>query len=577
MYIEVVPNRNSRPAVLLREGWREGSRVRKRTLANLTDWPASKVDALRRVLKNEPLLSPDERYLIERSMPHGHVELVLETLRQLELASVLSTKRCRERDLVLALMVERLLHPASKLATTRLWHTTTLAEELEVVDADVDELYEAMDWLLERQARIEAKLAKRHLHDGAQVLYDVTSSYYEGRTCTLMQFGHDRDGKKGRPIVVYGLLADAVGRPVAVQVYAGNTGDPSTVPDQVETLRKRFGLERVVLVGDRGMLTQTQIEHLKRHPGLGWISALRSQAIRELVDGEALQLSLFDEQNLAELSSADFPGERLVACYNPLLAEERRRKREDLLQATEHELDKIVREVSRRTKKLLSAAEIGKKVGRAVNRFKVGKHFELVIEDNRFAYTRRESVIERETELDGIYVIRTSEPRERLSAEDTVRSYKSLARVEQAFRCLKTVDLRVRPIRHREERRVKAHIFLCMLAYYVEWHMRKALAPLLFDDEELDIERTRRDPVAQAKPSRSALRKKRTRETHDGFTVHSFETLLAELATRCRHQCRLKSDPDSPRFAQLTEFNALQRRAFELVAQLFPVAGTSAT
>ena len=524
-------------------------------------------------LKNEPLLRPDEAFVIERSPPHGHIEAVLACTHRLGLARLLSAKRCRERDLVLAMIVERLVHPASKLATTRLWHTTTLAEELAVGEADEDELYEAMDWLLERQGRIEKKLAARHLCAGTQVLYDVTSSYYEGHSCALMQFGHSRDGKRGKPIVVYGVLADVAGRPVALEVYAGNTGDPSTVPAQVEKLRHRFGLEHVVLVGDRGMLTQTQIAHLERHPGLGWISALRSAAVRELVDSGALQLSLFDEQNLAELVSPAFPGERLVACFNPLLAEQRRHKREALLDATEQALDKIVREVARRTKTPLQAAEIGKKVGRAINRFKVGKHFETVIEDGVFRYSRCEQTVQREAKLDGIYVIRTSEPAERLSAEDTVRSYKNLSHVERAFRCLKGVDVLVRPIRHREVRRVKAHIFLCMLAYYVEWHMRKALASLLFDDEDLDVQRRHRDPVLPAKPSASALKKKTRRKTPDGFVVHSFETLLAELATRCRHHCRLKSDPRGPSFQQLTEATALQKRALQLL-KMFPVMGT---
>lgn len=573
MYIEIVPNRGSHPTILLREGWREGAKVRKRTLTNLTHWPAAKVEALRRLLKDEPLVAADELFTIERSLPHGHVELILEMVRRLGLDRLLGAKRCRERDIALALIVERLLHPASKLATTRLWHTTTLAEALEVTDADEDDVYAAMDWLLARQSRIEAKLAGRHLSDGAQVLYDVSSSYYEGRSGGLMQRGKDRDGKKGKPIVVYGLLADVEGRPVAVEVYPGHTGDPTTVPDQVEKLRTRFGLERVVLVGDRGMLTQTQIEHLQRFPGLGWISALRSAGVRQLVDSEVLQLSLFDEQHLAEVTSPAFPGERLVACFNPLLAEERRRKREALLQATEASLDKIAREVRRRTKTPLSAAEIGKKVGRVLNQFKVGKHFETTIEHNHFSYARRDAAIRREAELDGIYVIRTSEPKEQLSAEDTVRSYKNLARVEQAFRCLKTVDLLVRPIHHSKDPRVKAHIFLCLLAYYLEWHLRQALAPLLFQDEELDIERKRRDPVLPAKPSASVQRKKQQRHTDDGLPVHSFDTLLAALATRCRNYHRLKSDPDVPAFAQLTERNALQQRAFELVTA-FPVEST---
>lgn len=574
MYIEIVPNRKSRPAILLREGWREGKKICKRTLANLTEWSEARIEALRRVLKNEPVVAPHDVFAIERSLPHGHVQAVLQAIKRIGLDTLIGTKRSRERELVLAMIVERLIHPCSKLATTRLWHSCTLAEELAVADATEDDLYEAMDWLLQRQSRIENKLAARHLVEGTQVLYDVTSSYYEGRSCPLMQFGHDRDGKTGQPIVVYGVLTDSQGRPIAVQAYAGNTGDPTTVPDQVHKLREQFGLQQVVLVGDRGMLTQTQIAKLKQYPGLGWISALRSAAIRDLVQGGALQLSLFDEQNLAEISSPEFPGERLIACHNPLLAEERARKREDLLQATEKEFERIARQVTRRTKSPLSAAEIGKKVGRGGNRFKMAKHFELTIQDGAFGYARRQQQIQREAQLDGIYVIRTSEPRSRLSAEDTVRSYKSLAQVEHAFRCLKGIDILVRPIRHRDEQRVKAHLFLCMLAYYVEWHMRKALASLLFDDEQLDQDRKSRDPVAPAKPSASAKKKKTVRLTTDGLPIHSFETLLAELATRCRNRCRIKSDPNSAPFSHLTEPTPLQQRAFELL-QVLPVTGTS--
>ncbi len=573
MYIEVVPNRNSRPAVLLREGWREGKKVYKRTLANLTDWSAARIEALRRVLKDEPVLAPHELFVTERSLPHGHVQAVLDTIRRLELDALIAPKGSRERDLVLAMLVEQLIHPCSKLATTRLWHTTTLAEELGVADATEDDLYEAMDWLLERQSRIERKLAARHLGEGMQVLYDVSSSYYEGHTCPLMRLGHDRDGKRGLPIVVYGALTDAHGRPIALQVYPGNTGDPKTVPDQVNKLREQFGLQQVVLVGDRGMLTQMQIDKLQQYPGLGWISALRSSQIRQLVDGGALQLSLFDQQNLAEISSPEFPGERLVACYNPLLAEQRTHKRQDLLKATEKGLDKIVREVARRTKTPLSAAEIGKKVGAVANRYKVGKHFELTIKDGQFCYARRHQEIEREAQLDGIYVIRTSEPRSRLSAQDTVRSYKNLAQVERAFRCLKSIDLLVRPIRHRDEQRVRAHLFLCMLAYYVQWHMRRALAPLLFEDEELNEDRKTRDPVAPAKASASAKKKKAVRVTSDGLPIHSFDTLLAALATRCRNWSRVKSDPNSAVFSHLTEPNPLQQRAFDLL-KVLPVTGT---
>ncbi|MDJ0861499.1 MAG: IS1634 family transposase [Gammaproteobacteria bacterium] len=573
MYIEIVPNRNSRPAVLLREGWREGKKVCKRTIANLTDWPARKVETLRRVLKDEPLVSPQEAFTIERSVPRGHVEAALETVRHIGLDKLIGAKRTRERDLVLAMIVERLIFPCSKLATTRLWHTTTLAEELAVGDADEDELYAAMDWLLARQSRIEKKLAAAHLGPASHVLYDVSSSYYEGRSCSLAQFGHDRDGKRGRPIVVYGVLTDADGRPVAVEVYPGNTGDPSTVPDQVDKLKQRFGLERVVLVGDRGMLTQTQIEALREHPEIGWVSALRTEKIRQLAEKNYLQLSLFDRKNLAEISSPDFPGERLIACFNPLLAEERGRKREALLQATEQALEKLVKQVQRRTKTPLSAVEIGQKLGKVINRFKVGKHFETRIEDGYFSYARRAEAIEREAQLDGLYVIRTSEPEERLSAEDTVRSYKNLAQVERAFRTLKGLDLRIRPIHHRDEQRVRAHIFLCLLAYYVEWHMRQALAPLLFDDESLPIERWRRDPVAPAQPSESAKQKKAVRLTADGLPIHSFKTLMAELGTRCRHRCRMKSDPDSPAIYQDTELTPLQSRAMKLL-RLLPVQGS---
>jgi len=565
MYIERVPNRNSRPAILLREGWREGKKTCKRTIANLTNWPEEKVEALRLLLSGEPMVSAREVFVVERTVPHGHVEAVLGTIKKLAMDSIIFSKRCRERDLVVAMIAERLIRPCSKLATTRFWHTTTLAEELNVSDADEDDLYEAMDWLLARQGRIEKKLAARHLLEGSLVLYDVTSSYYEGRTCPLARFGHNRDCKKGKLIIVYGLLTDEAGRPVAVEVYPGNTGDPTTVPDQVEKLRKHFGLRRVVLVGDRGMLTQTQIDKLRDYPGLGWISALRSHAIRKLVNGGSLQMSLFDEKNLAEIHSPEFLDERLVACYNPILAEQRRQKREKLLSATEKGFEKIAKEVARRTKTPLDKVEIGKKVGKAINRYKVGKHFAVIIEDGAFSFSRKEESIRRESELDGIYVIRTSESAERISAEDTVRSYKRLEQVESAIRCMKGIDLLVRPIHHRTEDHVRAHIFLCMLAYYVEYHMRKALAPLLFDDEELDERRKRRDPVKPAKPSASAKRKKTVRLTPDGLEVHSFQTLLAELATRSRNRCRVESDRAGPTFYELTEPTPLQRQAFQLL------------
>ena len=573
MYVEIVPNRNSPPAILLREGWREGKKTLKRTLANISDWPQPKVETLRRLLRDETLVSPDDLFTTERTLPHGHVEAILGTVRKLGLDSIISSKRCRERDLVVAMIAERLIYPCSKLATTRQWHTTTLAEELSVQDADEDDLYEAMDWLLERKQRIENKLAKRHLSEGCTVLYDVSSSYYWGRTCPLARFGHDRDGRKGLPIIVYGVLTDADGRPVAIEIYPGNTGDPTTVADQVDKLRKKFGLSRVVVVGDRGMLTQPQLDKIKQHPEMGWITALTSVAIRSLLEKGTLQLSLFDEKNLAEISSPDYPGERLMVCYNPLLDDERSRKRRELLEATDKGLAKIAKEVARRTKKPLKESEIALKVGKVLGRYKVGKHYSHAIGDGSFQWSRCQASIEQEAKLDGIYVIRTSEPKERLSPEDTVRSYKSLSQVERAFRCLKGIfDLLVRPIRHRTADRVPAHIFLCLLAYYVEWHMRRALAPVLFEDEELPEDRKRRDPILPAKPSESAKLKKATHQTAEGLPVHSFETLMAELATRGRVTYRLKSEELGLTFKQVPALTPIQARAHELLG-LLPVAG----
>jgi len=573
MYIETVPNRNSPPAILLREGWRENGKVRKRTLANLSKWPREKIETLRRLLKDEPLVGRDDAFDIVRSLPHGHVEALLAMTRRLGLEELIAPKRCPERDRVLAMVLERLLHPASKLATTRLWHSTTLAEELGVGNDDEDDLYEAMDWLLERQERIEQRLAQRHLHEGEPVFADVSSSYYEGRTCPLMRFGYNRDGKRGKTQVVYAVLSAPGGCPVAVQAYPGNTADPNTVPDQVAKLKERFGLERVVLVGDRGLLTQVQIEHLKRHRGLGWVSALKAPQLRALVEQEALQLSLFDEQNLAELVSAEYPGERLVACYNPLLAEERSRKREELLAATEAGLERVAREAARRTRKPFAAAELGRKVGRVLGRHKMGKHFDWEVHDGRLRYQRNAERVEAETRLDGVYVLRTSEPAARLSAKDTVRTYKGLSDVERWFRTLKGLEVRVRPIRHREERRVRAHLFVCLLAGYVEWHLRRALAPLLFEDETLDEARRTRDPVAPAKPTPRAREKKARRRTDDGLALHSLDTLLAELATRCRNTCRVLSDPTAPAFSLLTEPTQTQRHAAQLI-EMFPVPGT---
>jgi transposase len=565
MFIDTVPNRKSPPAILLRESWREGQVTHKRTLANLSRWPAPKIEQLRRVLQDEPLVAPDALFTVERSVPHGHVEAVLQVMRRLELDTLIAAKRSRERDLILALLVERLVQPRSKLATMRLWNTTTLGETLGVQDTDVDEVYAALDWLLARQTTIQQKLAARHLHEDGVALYDVSSSYYEGHTCPLARYGHDRDGHTGRPIIVYGVLTDGEGRPIAVDVYPGNTGDPTTVPDQVAHLQTEFGIARVVLVGDRGTLTDAQLRTLQAHPGLGWISALRSPAIRELIESGTLQLSLFDQQYLAEITAPEYPGERLIACFNPLLADERRRKREELLLATERALRKIASAAVRRTKTPFDDATLGIKVGRVINHYKVAKHLTVTIAQGRLQWTRNTAAIQQEAQLDGIYVIRTSEVPDRLTAADAVRQYKGLAHVERAFRCLKGIDVRVRPIYHRTDEHVRAHIFLCMLAYYVEWHLRRAWAPLLFADEALPRDRWTRDPVAPAQPSEAVRQKKMQRQTPAGVPVHSFDTLLTELATRCEVTCRLRADLTVAPIRQWTPPTPLQAQALALL------------
>jgi transposase len=550
---------------LLRRSIRKGNTVTHETLGNLSHLPDHLIEIIKRSLKGETFVPAADALKITRSLPHGHVEAVLKMIRTLGLDDLIAADPSRRRDLVVAMIAERLVFPCSKLANTRHWHDTTLAEELDVGDASEDQLYDAMDWLLERQSAIEKKLAKRHLSDGALVLYDVTSSYYEGKTCPLARFGHDRDGKTGLPIIVYGALTDGDGRPVAVQVYPGNTGDPKTVPDRVETLTKRFGLSRVVLVGDRGMLTQTQIDVLKKHPGLGWISAIRSGSIRRLLADGLLVKNDLEAQRLAEITSPEFPGERLVACYNPQLAEQRRQKRQDLLAATQAELETLAASVAKSAKQPETAAEIGVRAGKIINHYKMAKHFTLTSRDGYLGWSRKQDAIANEEMLDGIYVIRTSEPADRLTAADGVRSYKRLALVEQAFRCLKGIDLLVRPIHHRTADRVRAHILLCLLAYYVEWHLRQAWEPLLFEDEELVVDRQRRDPVAPARASKSALQKKKTHTTPDGLPVHSFRTLMAHLGTRCRNTCIVAADPNHTPFHQVTEADALQAEALRLI------------
>ena len=573
MYVATVPNRNSPPAILLRESYRQDGKVKTRTLANLSHLPAHQIEALRLALAGSlPAASsplPDA-FRISRSLPHGHVAAVLGCLRQLQLDSILDPLPSRQRDLVIAMIVARILEPASKLATARGLHSDTLhhslGEVLQLDSADETELYQAMDWLLPRQPRIEQQLAKRQLCNGGLVLYDLTSTYFEGRHCPLGKLGHSRDDKSGKPQIVFGLLTNAQGCPVAVEVFAGNTADPKTVATQVNKLRQRFGLADVVLVGDRGMITSARIrEDLPASHGIQWISALRADQIRKLADGGQLQMSLFDKTDLAEIAHPDFPGERLIACFNPLLAEERSRKRPALLAATEQQLERIAAATKRTTRPLRGKQNIALRVGKILNRYKMGKHFQLRIEENSFHYERKTASIEREEKLDGIYVIRTSVNKEALSPQQVVASYKSLSGVERAFRSLKTVDLRVRPIHHRLPDRVRAHILLCMLAYYVEWHMRQLLAPLLFDDDHKPQAQTARTSiVAPAQRSAAAKRKALTKHTSEGLKVHSFQTLLGDLATIVKNRIQPK-DKGIAAFDMLTQPTVIQQRAFDLL------------
>jgi len=567
MYIARIPNRDSPPAYLLRESYREDGKVKNRTLANLSSLPIEQIEAIRRVLKGERLVPAEEAFEILRSTPHGHAAAVMGVAGKLGLERLLAARPGRRRNLVMAMIVARVFHPGSKLATARglseQTRCSTLGETLGLEQVDEDELYEAMDWLVQRQPAIEQKLAKKHLQEGSLVLYDLSSSYYTGRCCSLAQYGHNRDGKRGVPQINYGLLCDRDGCPVAIEVFEGNTSDPATVAPQIAKLRGRFGLQRVILVGDRGMLTSARIrEELADVEGLEWITALRSEAIRKLVHAGAVERSLFDERDLAEITSPDFPDERLIVCRNPLLADERARKREALLKATEEELDKIVAATRRAKRPLQGKAAIGLRVGKVINKRKVGKHFVLTIEDGRFDYHRDEAKIAAEANLDGIYVIRTSVDAETMTAEQTVATYKGLSAVERAFRSLKTVDLKIRPIHHRLADRVRAHVFLCMLAYYVEWHMRRALAPMLFDDDDRrQAEAKRTSVVSPAQRSDAALNKDRTKHTATGQPVHSFRTLLDDLATLTKNRVR-SGDATFDLLATPTD---IQSQAFRLL------------
>ena len=569
MYIESVPNRASPPAILLRESFRDGGRVKKRTLANLSKLPTAAINALRRILRGERLVSPDDAFSCLRSLPHGHVAAVLATVRKLGLPALLARSPGRHRDLVLALLVARVIDAQSKLATARALTpesaVSTLGEMLDLGTVDPKELYAAMDWLVERQTAIEQRLAKRHLQEHTLVLYDLTSSYVEGTHCELAQRGHSRDRKKGTLQIVFGLLCTATGCPVAVEVFEGSTSDPNTVAAQVDKIRTRFGLHRVVLVGDRGMLTAARIrEDLAGVDGLRWITTLRAPTIRKLVAAGTVTPSLFDQRDLAEVTSEDFPGERLIVCRNPLLAAERQRKRHELLAATEKELEPIVAATRRRNDPLRGAANIGIRVGKVINHYKVAKHFVTTITDESFTFRRDEDKIADEQQLDGLYIVRSNVESEQFDATQTVRAYKDLAKVERAFRSLKTVDLKVRPIHHRRADRVRAHVLLCMLAYYVEWHMRQALKPLLFDDHDpAAAEQQRASVVQKAKRSPAARAKAARKRTADDLPVHSFRTLLADLGTLTANTMRVV-DGDAT-FTMLTKPTPGQQRSFELL------------
>jgi transposase len=570
MYIESVPNRNSPPAILLRESYRENGKVRKRTLCNLSDWPTAHIEGLRGVLKGGIVIAPDrEAFTVARSLPHGHAALVLGAARKIGLDSMIGPAGERCRDLVLAMIAARIIDPGSKLAAARALSPATAASSLGTIldlgEVDEDELYTALDWLGERQPAIETALAKRHLKNGTLVLYDVSSSYMEGSCCSLAHRGYSRDGRKGTLQIVYGLLCAPDGCPVAIEVFDGNTGDPTTLAVQVRKLKQRFGLDHVVLVGDRGMITQARLTEDIKTAGLDWITALRAPAIKELVKGGALQLSLFDERDMASITSPDFPGERLIVCRNPDLAAERTRKRQDLLAATERDLTRIQAAVARKRNPLRGAAAIALAVGAVIEKHKMRKHFDMDIADTTFTFTRKADAITAEAATDGIYIVRTNLAAEVLDDAATVRSYKSLSQVERAFRCIKTVDLHVRPVHHWLADRVRAHVFLCMLAYYLEWHMRRKLAPLLFDDTDKEAaEALRKSVVASARRSPEAIRKQNTGVTSDGLPVHSFRTLLADLATLASNTIITAITPGYP-LTVLTRPTPVQRRAFDLM------------
>lgn len=575
MHIESVPNRKSHPTILLRESYRAEGKVRKRTLANLTHWPGHVVEGLRTLLKGGVALArPGDALTISRSLPHGHVCAALGMAERLGLRKLLTDRDGggrgrRYRELALAMIVSRVVAPASKLATQRALDPATaassLGEQLRLGEVAEPEVYETLDWLVEQQERIETALAKRHLQGGTLTLYDVSSSYVEGRCCELAQHGYSRDHRPDRPQIVYGLLCDRDGCPVAIEVFEGNCSDPATLRPLIDKLKARFGLERVVLVGDRGLVTSARIREDLEPAGLDWVSCLRAPQISQLVEAGPLQLDLFDDRDLAEISAPQYPGERLIVCRNPVLAADRRRKRQALLDATERDLSRVVQAVSRKRSPMRGRAKIGLAVGAVVDKHKMAKHVALTITDTSFSYRRKQATLTAEARLDGLYVIRTNVPEKDLPADQAVATYKSLAQVERAFRCLKTTDLKIRPIFHWAAQRVRAHVFLCMLAYYVEFHMRRLLAPILFDDHDRATARAERQSiVAPAEVSPAAKRKITTRRTEEGFKVHSFRSLIGDLATLCLNKVSL---PDKPnyQFNLVTQPTPLQARAFQLL------------
>ncbi|NET05754.1 MAG: IS1634 family transposase [Symploca sp. SIO2B6] len=572
MYIERVPNRNSPPAVLLRESYREGDKVRKRTVANLSKLPDEVIDNLRIVLKGGVAIENyGDAFQITRSLPHGHVAAVLGTINKLKLPALIDSKYSRNRSLILAMIVARILDPRSKLATARGLNQETcfssLSKLLKLEYADEDELYKALDWLLSRQEEIENQLANQHLSEGSLVLYDVSSSYFEGKSCPLAKYGYSRDKKKGKLQIVFGLLCNQEGCPIAVEVFSGNTNDTETLEKQIEKVRSRFGLRRMVWVGDRGMITQTRInQELTATEGIDWITALRGSQIRKLAEVEVIQLGLFDQTNLVELESSFYPGERLIACRNPIVAQSNQLKREQLLQATEKELESIVAATNREKRALIGADKIGLRVGKVINRYQVGNFFNLEITETSFSYSRKKELLSVEAALDGLYVIRTSVDAQILDAPATVRTYKNLSVVKQAFRAYKTMDLKVRPIYHHLEHRVRSHVFLCMLAYYVEWHIKQALTPMLFVEVESELALlASSDVVPQAKRSKKALSKARKQKTPDNLPVHSFSTMMADLGTITLNTINTRIEGKDITFEKITQPTPLQQKAIELL------------